>query len=332
MKFAFAGTPDFAAWVLGHLLEFGRRPCLVVSQPDRPQGRGRKCSPPATAVSAQAVDIPCLQVEDINDSAVADQIAASGATVLVVAAFGQILRPALLDRFLCLNIHGSLLPAYRGAAPIERALAAGERTTGVSIMRMAEGLDEGPWALQKTVSLGTRDDAISVTRSLALLGSQGMDQVMTGIADGNVLWTEQEGEATYASKLSSAEAVLTVGATALDAHNTVRAFAGGLGAKAKAGDVDFKVWRSWPFESASARITSAAAANAAGQPGAVRADKGRLFVGCVEGALELLSVQPAGKSRMPAADFLRGYGSRLGENLTRLNASALPTTADETGN
>lgn len=326
MKFAFAGTPDFAAWVQAHLEEIGRRPSLVISQPDRPQGRGRRLCSPSAAMAARRSGIPCVQVDDIDTADVADAIRQSGAKVLVVAAFGQLLKPHLLDEFLCLNVHASLLPAYRGAAPIERALAAGQRTMGISIMRMAEGLDEGPWAVQTSISVGLRDDAVSVGRALALLGATGVDQVMTGVDDGNVVWIPQAGHSTYAAKLSPREASLDVSGNALVAHNKVRAFAGGLGARADATGLSFKVWRSWPYGIDEAPEIPEAAAAVNGSPGAVVADRGRLFVGCGQGVLELLSVQPVGKNRMPAADFLRGYASKLGDRLSGGTATGLNPT------
>ncbi len=123
-----------------------------------------------------------------------ERLRESGADALVVASFGQILRSRLLDAILCLNIHASLLPAYRGAAPIERALAAGEDHTGVTIMRITEKLDSGPWALKTSLSLGLRDDAGSVRRALAFLGAQGVHQALAGLEDGTVEWMEQEGE------------------------------------------------------------------------------------------------------------------------------------------
>lgn len=326
MKFAFAGTPDFAAWVQTHLEEIGRRPSLVISQPDRPQGRGRKLCSPSVAQAARQSGTPCIQVDDINTADVADALRQSGAKVLVVAAFGQLLKPRLLEEFLCLNIHASLLPAYRGAAPIERALAAGERTMGISIMRMTEGLDEGPWAVQTSISIGLRDDAVSVGRALALLGATGIDQVLTGIDDGNVVWTPQQGHSTYASKLSPGEAWLDVSGSALVAHNKVRAFAGGLGARADATGTSFKVWRSWPYGIDEAPEVPAMAASVNGSPGAVVVDGGRLFVGCGQGVLELLSVQPVGKNRMAASDLLRGYASKLGDRLSGSNATGANPT------
>jgi methionyl-tRNA formyltransferase len=259
-------------------------------------------------------------VDDINSPESLARIADSGATTLVVAAFGQILRPVLLERFLCLNVHGSLLPAYRGAAPIERSIAAGEPVTGVSIMRMAEGLDEGPWALQSTLSIGPRDDAGSIALGLAVLGATGADQVLTGLSDGNVVWTEQGEGAVYAAKLTAADTVLDVSRSAEKVHNQVRSLCPGLGARAASGGLGLKIWRTWPYGISGLQPVPAFARQVDGVPGRLAFGQGRLFMGCGTGAAEVLLLQPAGKGKMPAADFLRGYSGRLGDTLDRADA------------
>lgn len=315
MNFAFAGSPRFAAWVLSDLDSLGRRPCLVVSQPDRPQGRGRRPAPPPAAAEAARLGLECLQTEDVNSPAVLEHLRAAGAATLVVAAFGQMLSPALLEAVLCLNIHASLLPAYRGAAPIERTLAAGEERTGVTIMRITEALDRGPWAVQAAVTIGLRDDAGTVGRVLALLGAIGIDQVMTGLVDGTVEWRQQEGDSGYAVKLCSEDCVFDFARGAKAVHDGVRSLSPAIGARAASGDLQFKVWRTWPYGQTGLRAVPAEAAPAAGDPGRVVRSGGRLFVGCLEGAIEILEIQPVGKTRMDAAAFLRGYGGRLQERL-----------------
>lgn len=315
MNFAFAGSPQFAAWVLSDLDSLRRRPSLVISQPDRPQGRGRRPAPPPAAAEAARLGLECLQTEDVNSPAVLNRLRTVGASTLVVAAFGQMLSPALLGAVLCLNIHASLLPAYRGAAPIERALAAGEERTGVTIMRITEALDHGPWAVQTAVTIGLRDDAGTVGRALALLGAIGVDQVLTGLADGTVIWNEQEGDSRYATKLCSEDCLFDFARGAKAVHDGVRALSPGIGARASSGDLHFKVWRTWPYGQPGLQDVPPEAAAAAGDAGRVVKDGGRLFVGCVEGAVELLEVQPAGKKSMDTAAFLRGYGGRLQERL-----------------
>jgi methionyl-tRNA formyltransferase len=315
VNFAFAGTPDFAAWTLDHLAATDRLPCLVISQPDRPRGRGRRATAPPAAVAAARLGVPLIQPDDINDAAVLEHLRASGAKALVVASFGQILRSRLLDAMLCLNIHASLLPAYRGAAPIERALAAGEDHTGVTIIRITERLDSGPWALKTSLSLSLRDDAGSVRRALAFLGAQGVDQVLTGLQDDTVVWTEQEGEAVYAEKLVAADCVVDPLRSARAVHDQVRALSPRVGVRMASGGVQFKVWRTWPYGRPGLADAPVEAGSVAGRPGQLMAGSRRLFVGCGEGLVELLRVQPSGKNIMGAAAFLRGYRSKLSDHL-----------------
>jgi methionyl-tRNA formyltransferase len=315
VNFAFAGAPDFAAWTLEHLVELGRIPSLVISQPDRPAGRGRRAAPPAAAAAAQGLHLPLIQTDNINAPELLDRLSASGAEVLVVAAFGQLLRKALLDSLLCVNVHGSLLPKYRGAAPIERAIAGGETCTGVSIMRMEQGLDTGPWALRTSLSLSLWDDAGSVARALAFLGAQGVDQVLTGLGDETVAWTEQQGEPVYADKLDWQDYLLDGARSARAVHDQVRSLSPRVGARVASGGLQFKVWRTWPYGQPGLLAVPEEAARIAGHPGELVATSSRVFAGCGEGVVELLSVQPDGKSRMAVPEFLRGYRGRLGSTI-----------------
>jgi methionyl-tRNA formyltransferase len=319
-RFAFAGTPDFSAWVLEDLRGRGRLPVLVISQPERPKGRGRRVQPSPAAEAAAAGGLPCLTTVDINSPETLQALAAAGAQVLIVAAFGQLLRPALLDSLLCINIHASLLPAYRGAAPIVRALQAGESETGVCVMRMLPGLDDGPVALRSALSISPRDDAGSLGRKLALLGAVGVDQVLTGLADGNLDWVEQVGTPSYAAKLAPGDRPLDARLTARLAHAQVRSLSPEVGCEAAVPGLAFKVWRSWPYSGEALLALPRPTAEAAARPGHLVVVGERLFVGCTDGVLELLRVQPVGKNVMDAAAFVRGYASRLGPEL-------LPTPA-----
>ena len=320
MNFAFAGTPDFAARTLEHLADLKRRPCLVISQPDRPVGRGRRATAPAAAVAADHLGFDLIQPDDINASEVLDRLRSAGAEALVVVAFGQILGKTLLESLLCVNVHASLLPAYRGAAPIERALAAGEACTGVTIMRVTETLDSGPWALQTALSVDRRDDAGSVGRALALLGALGLDHVLAGLDDGTVVWTEQAGETSYAEKLNSKDCVLDTGSSARRVHDQIRSLGPRVGVRVKSGDLRFKVWRTWPYGQPGLEAPPAEVAHVAGRPGAIAVAGERLFMGCGDGLVQLLSVQPDGKTSMGAAAFLRGYRSRLGDRIEQAGA------------
>ena len=313
MRFAFAGTPEFGAWVLDHLIEIGRAPVLVVSQPDRPAGRGRTLQRPAVVERAAAAGLEWVQTDDINTAAVLDDLAAAGARTLVVAAFGQLLKSPILTAATCINVHASLLPRYRGAAPISRSLMAGEAETGVCIMRMVAGLDEGPLAVLRRLSIGLRDDAGSLARALALLGALGVAQVLDGLEDGNVTWAEQRGAPSYAAKLTPSDRDLDLGGTALSAHNQVRALAPDVGAVTDLGGLRCTVRRSWPYGEPPLDPPPTPATAIVDIPGRVRAADGRLYCGCGAGVLELLAVQPAGKRAMRADEFLRGYGARLVE-------------------
>ena len=329
MKFAFAGSPDFAAWTLQDLVELGRRPSLVISQPDRPVGRGRRAAAPPAAAVAQRLGLDLIQPADVNAPEVIQVLRSSGAEALVVSAFGQILHEELLDAILCINVHGSLLPAYRGAAPIERALAAGEPNVGVSIMRVDRALDSGPWALQTSLSVSLWDDAGSVGRALAFLGARGVDQVLTGVEDGTAVWTEQEGPTVYAEKLCAEDCLLGFARPARAVHDQVRSLSPRVGARVTSGGFRFKVWRTWPYGQPGLIPVPPEAAGVAGCPGAVAALKTRLFAGCAEGAVELLSIQPDGKSKMTAAEFLRGYGARLGPEMTTPSPGCDPADPGE---
>ncbi len=321
MRIAFAGTPAFGAWVLSDLLERGWTPALVLTQPDRRAGRGRRLAPPPVAILAAERGLPYLQPETINAPEVADRLRAEGVDALVVAAFGQLLRPALLDAVLCLNVHASLLPAWRGAAPIVRSLLAGEPMAGVSIMRMTPGLDEGPWALQVSRSVGLEEDAGTLGRSLAMLGALGVDRTLLAMEDGTAQWTEQSGESTYAGKLSAAERLLDPEEGVRRCHDRVRAFSPEVGAELSLGDLPIKVWRSWPWTPGEEGLPAEAAPREPGavlrssSPAAGGAARDRLFVACGDGLLELLRVQPTGKRAMAVPEFLRGYGRTIGERV-----------------
>lgn len=328
MSFAFAGTPEFAAWVLEHLVSVGRRPSLVVTQPDRPRGRGRRPAASAAAAAAARLGLDCLQTEDINEVSVRRRLEAMGVSTLIVAAFGQLLHAELLDSLLCINIHASLLPAYRGAAPIERALVAGETETGVTIMRVTEGLDAGPWLLQTKVSINLGDDTGTLRRELALLGALGLDQALTALADGTGVWTEQGEGGTYARKLDPSDCAIDLGRRAKAVHDLVRALSPDVGVRATSGGVEFKVWRTWPYGEPGLEPVPPEAAEAAGRPGRLVVAGSRLFAGCGSGAVQILAVQPSGRARMSAAEFLRGYGSRLGDTLGASREPCAPLEPD----
>lgn len=297
--------------MLSDLVAAGITPVLTFTQPDRPQGRGRQLASCPVARLGESLALPVLRTPDINSAEVAEALTASGVEVLVVAAFGQLLGPELLASVDCINVHASLLPKYRGAAPIYWALRNGDSETGVCVMRIVRALDAGPVAALTRLSIGPRDDAGSLGRSLALLGALSVRQVLEGMADGTVEWREQDGEWTYAAKVGPAERVLhPEGASALDCHNLVRALSPEVGADLGVEGLRLKVWRSWPRTGDDQNLPAEARA-LAGRPALWAALKDRLFLGCSQGVLEIFSLQAAGKQAVSAAEFVRGYGRRL---------------------
>jgi methionyl-tRNA formyltransferase len=225
------------------------------------------------------------------------------------------LRKPLLEQYTCLNIHASLLPKYRGAAPIERAIMAGENTTGVCVMRITEALDAGPWADRVEISLGQRQDAGSMLRLLAFTGAAALAGVLDAIEDGTVHWREQEGEATYAHKLTSSDTWLDVSGSAKAAHDQVRALSPAVGVRALMGESEVKIWRTWPYGDTQADEVPHVAAALQGRPGEVHKAAGRLFVGCGEGLLEVIEIQPSCRARMSTREYLRGYADSVGTQL-----------------
>ena len=297
MKVAFAGTPEFAATILRGLLASHHDVELVISQPDRRRGRGRKTTATPVSDLARSEDLPLIQPARIGE--VATRIAANDA--LVVAAFGQILRPDALYAAPhgAWNVHASLLPKYRGAAPIERAIMEGENRTGVTIMRMDEGLDTGPIALQRPTDITPDATGGELTALLARLGANAIVQALTLLEDGRLTVSEQDSSnATYASKLLDEDKVIRWGEGVRGVRDLVRALAPGIGART------FHIGMDGPVKIWHAAVEDEATQGAS--PGAVSASDGRIFVQCGVGVLEVLELQASGSRRMSARDFLLG--------------------------
>ena len=297
MKLAFAGTSDFAATILRGLIASDHEVRLVISQPDRSRGRGRKLLKPPVAELALATGLPLLQPDRIGQ--VAKEIAAQDA--LVVAAYGQILRPDTLYAapLGAWNVHASLLPAYRGAAPIERAIMAGETETGVSIIRMDEGLDTGPIALQYRTSIPPEMTGGELTQTLASLGSKAIVEVITALEKNYLTLSDQCSlNATYAPRLKDEERVIRWDEEVEKVHDLVRALTPHIGARTFHPEVagPIKVLRSKVFQKKSHHA----------EPGVVLPAKERILVACGEGVLEILELQAPGRDPLCADDFLRG--------------------------
>jgi methionyl-tRNA formyltransferase len=305
MRVAFAGTPAFAARALEALAAAGHDIPLVLTQPDRPAGRGLRLTPSAVSESASRLGLRVEKPATLKTPEALDLVRAANADVMVVAAYGLILPRAVLEAFAhgCINIHASLLPRWRGAAPIQRAILAGDERTGICIMQMDAGLDTGPVLLERSIAIEPADTTGTLTEKLASLGATAIVDALASLASLQPV-PQDESRATYAAKIAKAEARIDWNRDARDIDRRVRAFNPAPGAEAQLGDEIVKVWACEPLEVPS------------GPAGKVlRAEGAELVVACGKGALRLTTLQRAGARKMGAADFLRG--SRLGIATTR---------------
>jgi methionyl-tRNA formyltransferase len=296
VRTVYLGTSDFAATVLRRLADSPHRPALVITPPDRRQGRGRHELPPPAAREAAELGIDLVQAENVNEPDALERIRAAEPRAVVVCAFGQLIREPLLSEFPILNVHPSLLPRWRGAAPIERAIMARDATTGVCIMRLTEGLDSGPVALREEVTLGPDEDFEAVSARLAELGGELLVQALDLEAGGGLSFEEQdEAEVTYAEKIDPAERRLDASRPAVELAAKVRALTPHVGAYLETvGGERLGVRR-------------ARAVDVGVTTGAVKAEWGVMLVGCRPGTLRLEVVQPPGGKPMPVDAYLRGH-------------------------
>ena len=301
MRLIFAGTPEFAAVALSAILDAGHEVVLVLTQPDRPAGRGMALQASPVKQLALARGIEVFQPLKLRDADAQERIRAVGADAMVVAAYGLILPQVVLDmpQHGCLNIHASLLPRWRGAAPIQRAIQAGDAETGVCIMQMEAGLDTGPVLLREATPIGPAETAATLHDRLAEIGGRLIVDVLGSLP----LPAEVQPEAgvTYAAKIDKAESAIdwTQPAALLDRH--IRAFNPFPGAHTALAGVGIKLWRAEPVMES-------------GVPGTVlSADRRGIVVACGDGALRLTELQKAGGKRLPAAQFLVGHALKGGE-------------------
>ena len=296
MRTVYLGTSEFAADVLRRLADSGHRPQLVVTPPDRPKGRGRHSGPPPVAVVSGELEIELLQAENVNEGGALERIRAARPEAVVVCAFGQLIREPLLSEWPLLNVHPSLLPRWRGAAPIERAIIAGDARTGVSLMQLTAGLDSGPVALREEVAIGPEDDFESLSGKLSALGGELLVEALDLQAEGSLTFTEQDdGEATYAEKIDPAERRLDPARPAVELARTVRALTPHVGAYIEVAD------------EGRLGVRRARAVDVSVRQGAMKAEWGALLLGCGRGALRLEVVQPPGGKPMAADAYLRGH-------------------------
>jgi len=310
VRTVFLGTSAFAAAVLSRLCDSPHRPALVVSRPDSPQGRGRRLRPPPAAEAAREFGLDLYQPESVNSEEARERIAAVGAEAVVVCAFGALIKEPLLSDYRMLNVHPSLLPRWRGAAPIERAILAGDERTGVSIMVVTAGLDSGPVCLQAQEPIRPDDDYGSLAMRLQTLGGELLVRVLDEDPDCS---PQDDNQATYADKISPEDRRLDpLHASAEQLARRVRALTPHIGAYVESGGVRLGVSQAEAIDGASpapgaAPASGAAPAHGAGlAPGELALDGPRPVLGCACGALELIVVQPPGKRPMAAEDYLRG--------------------------
>ena len=302
MRVGFAGTPAFAAVALAALLDAGFDVVLAMTRPDRPRGRGMKLEPSPVKALAQARGVPVLQPASLRSAEARDEALAHPLDVLVVAAYGLILPPEVLawPRHGCLNIHASLLPRWRGAAPVQRAILAGDHETGVTIMQMDAGLDTGPMIDAIRVPIGAQDTAGSLLDALARAGAVAIVRTLQRLAsEGRVDSVAQPSEgATYAAKIERTEAAIDWSDDAFAIERKVRAFDPVPGALASLGGEPIKLWRVEASSSPSAGASAGSIASAS---------RDGVVVACGSGFARILELQPAGRRRMRAGEFLAGH-------------------------
>jgi methionyl-tRNA formyltransferase len=299
LRVGFAGTPDFAVSALAALREAGWTIPLVLTQPDRPHGRGLKLGPSPVKAYAERHGLAVAQPASLKPEAARQALLAIPLDVLVVAAYGLILPRAVLDwpRYGCLNIHASLLPRWRGAAPIARAIEAGDAASGVTIMQMDAGLDTGPIVLSREVAVGPRDTARSLHDRLAQAGAEAILEVVARLARDGALASMPQPQAgvTFAAKIDPGEAAIDWRLAASVLDRRIRAFDPAPGAFTALDGVRVKVLSAQPVGGPRAQAATVLAVGASG-----------VDVACGEGALRLMSLKPAGGRAMSAAAFAAG--------------------------
>ncbi len=314
MRLIFAGTPEFAASALTALLAAGHQVPLVLTQPDRPAGRGMQLLPSAVKRLALEHDLRVYQPERLKDPATHEPIRAAvadGAEMMIVAAYGLILPQAVLDLPPrgCINIHGSLLPRWRGAAPIQRAIEAGDRETGITIMQMDAGLDTGAMLLKEALPIAADDTAATLHDKLAAQGARLVVDALARFTE--LVPTPQPADGvTYATKIAKSEAGIDWHRPAAELERQIRAFNPFPAAAASVNATLLKLWR--------AELVADH-----GEPGAIlRADAAGIVVACGTGALRLTELQKPGGKRLAARDFLSGFPLAAGTHFDTRTGSA----------
>lgn len=307
MKIIFAGTPQFAASALEALIEQGHTIAAVLTQPDRPAGRGMQLTASPVKQLAMQHGLPVLQPKSLKSEEIQQQLAGFKAELMVVAAYGLLLPAAVLQlpRYGCLNIHASLLPRWRGAAPIQRAILAGDKETGITIMQMDEGLDTGDMLLKFSCPIGQEDTAQSLHEKLAKLGAKAIVEALQKIELGLLVPEKQDNsQATYAAKLIKAEAQIDWSRDAADLDCAVRAYNPFPVAVSTCNAVPIKIWQARPGSGGETQE----------EPGTILAvTKSEIVVACGQGTLCLEMLQRPGAKAMHTAQFVQGFALHPGD-------------------
>ncbi len=306
MRIVFMGSPEFAAKSLVEVQKH-HEVALVVSQPSRPKGRGKKLQMPAVAIAATELGLPLVQPKKVRDGSFAKLCVEQNADVGVVVAYGRILPLGVLEAFPhgCLNVHASLLPKYRGAAPIQRAVMNGDDVTGVSIMRLEEGLDTGPVMLQKTCGISPIDTSSTMFNKLAEIGADALVESLRKLEEGTAEFIAQDhDQATLASMLEKSEGQVDWNLPATEVSARMRGVDPWPGAQANLAGSAHKLFAPLVVESS-------------GSPGTIMQADERLIVACGSDAIEIREIQAPGRKRVAASDYLRGakisVGDRFGD-------------------
>ena len=308
MRVIFAGTPDFAASALAALIEAGHEILVVLTQPDRPKGRGMKLTPSPVKTLALQHNLPVWQPENLKDTAVQQQLRDLQADVMVVAAYGLLLPAAVLNipEHGCLNIHASLLPRWRGAAPIQRAIEAGDVESGVCIMQMDVGLDTGDVLLSRNTPITDDTTAAQLHDALAVIGAEAIVEALAKLPE-LIAVSQPEAGVTYAQKLSKADAEIDWALGAKQIHNKIRALNPVPGAWSSLNGQVIKIWASTVLEQS----------NNAAIGSIIAADKQGIAVQTSEGVVLITELQASGSKRMAAAAFVAGHADLLGQKFER---------------
>ena len=309
MKILFMGTPDFAVFSLRALVEAGEDVIGVITQPDKPKGRGYALTPPPVKVYAEQMGLPVWQPTTLRDESFAELLAELDPELIAVVAYGKILPESVIKypKYRCVNVHGSLLPEYRGAAPMQRAIIDGKATTGITTMYMDIGLDTGDMILKDEIAIEDSDNFESIHDKLGALGAEMLVKTVALIKDGKApAKAQDDSKATYAAKIEKADCLLDFSRTARELHCLIR----GLSPipLSFTHTPDGKLLKVISAE----RIDKSYNA-VAGE--VVSLEDGGITVACGEGAVKITAVLPEGKGRMPAADFVRGRKVALGDIL-----------------